>query len=114
MMKRGTNNFFGQVLRPIVAAHMQEFVTSNRGSESRVHGREVLGQQNYRHGKAESHWRIHVGGKAELGASVHLGSHFFENGGGFSKRANWRGCLPELAKFQQRSIFNTPSKSFKS
>ncbi len=42
--------------------------------------------QNCRHGKAESDRRIHVVGKAELGASVRLGSHFFDNGGGFSKR----------------------------
>src|SRR6185437_9252160 len=46
--ERGANDFFAQVMHPIVAASMKQFVTRNRGLESSVHGREIFGKQNYR------------------------------------------------------------------
>ncbi len=62
----------------------------------------VIGKQNYRRREAECDGRIHVGGKAELGVSIHTGAHLFENGDGFSTfdwEESGEDVLPELAKF---------------
>jgi hypothetical protein len=99
--ERGANGFFGQVMRPIVTPNVQQFVTGNRGLESRVHGWEAFGQQNCGRRETESDGRVHIGGEAELGTSIHLGAHFFENGSRFSKRGNWRRRPAKLAKFQK-------------
>jgi hypothetical protein len=81
--KHGTNHFFAQVMCPIVTPNVEQFVTGNRGLESRVHGWETFGQKDHRRREAECDGRIYIGGQAELGAGVHAGTHIFENAGGF-------------------------------
>src|ERR1700676_786520 len=107
--KGRAKNFFGQVMGPIAAPNMQQFVTGNCGLESRVHGWETVGQKDYRSREAKSYGRIYVRREAELRAGVDTGAHFFENGGGFSKLGNWGRCLPELAKFQKSHRKNRES-----
>src|SRR5580693_7464683 len=99
--ERAKNNLLAQVMGPIVAPNMEQFVTGDRGLKSRVHGRETFGQKNYRRRKAKGDGRIYIARQAELGAGVHAGAHFFENGSAFSKPGNWRRCLPELPKSQK-------------
>jgi hypothetical protein len=99
--ERAAKNFFGQVMRPIVASNMQQFVTGNCGLEWGFHGREPFGQQNYRRGETESDRRVYIGGKAKLGAGIHAGAHLFENGNRFGEQRNWRRCPAELAKSQK-------------
>jgi hypothetical protein len=97
----GTKNFFGQVLRPIVAADVKELVTGNRSLELRVHRRETLGQKNYRRGEAKGDRRIYIGGKTKLGGNFQTSAHPFEGSGGFREQRNWRRRPAEVAKLQK-------------
>ena len=81
----GAKNFFRQVMGPIAALDVKEFVTGNRGLESRVHGWETFGEKNHGRREAKSDGRIYIGGEAKLGAGVHTSAHFFEDGSGFSE-----------------------------
>ena len=82
----GTDGFLGQVMRPIVASDMEQFMTGNRGLGLRVHGQEPLGQENHWRRETEIDGRIYIGGKAELGAGPQLSAHLFESRGRFSRK----------------------------
>src|SRR5580693_2079347 len=87
-------------MRPIIAPDMKQLVAGNRGLESSVHGGETFGKKNDWRLEAKSDGRIDGEGETEFGAGVHASGYVFEDGCGYRKKRNWRGCLPELAKSQ--------------
>ena len=81
--EHGAKNLFTQVMRPIAAAHVEQFVTGNRGLEAAIQRCKTLGKKHNRREKAEGDGRIHLGGNAKLGGNGQERAHGLENGGGF-------------------------------
>ena len=97
----GAKNLFTQVMSPIAAAHVEQFVTGNRGLEARIQRCKTLGKEHNRREKAEGDGRIHLRRNAKLGGNGQKRAHGLENGGGFLGRSKGQRGLAETAKFEE-------------
>ena len=89
------------MMRPIVAADVEQFVAGNRGLQTRGQRCEALRKEHERREKAKSDGRIHLRGETELRRSSHQNTHCLENRTIFRRRGDGGGGLAETGKLEK-------------
>src|SRR5438034_9544631 len=102
--EHSAKDFFAEVMDPVEAVHVKQFVSGNRRLEAGVQRRKTLWKEHDRSHKPERDGRIHLGGQTELRGSSYQGSHCLENGGRFCSRGDWPRGLAESVKFEKTEI----------
>src|SRR5690242_3146360 len=97
----GAKNFFAEMMSPIAAADVKQFVAGNRGLEARIQRCKTLRQKHDWREKTERDGRAHLGGETKLRRSSQENAHSLENSGGFRSRVDGLGSLAETAKFEK-------------
>src|SRR5437899_2303176 len=111
--EESAKDFFAEVMSPVVAAHVEQFVTGNRGLEAELQRRETVWKEHNRRDKAKGDGRVHLGGKAKLGGRSQERAHGLEDGGRFRGGSKGGGGLAEVAKLEkpEREDGNAPSNA---
>jgi hypothetical protein len=99
--EESAKDFFAEVMSPVVAAHVEQFVTGNRGLEAELQRRETVWKEHNRRDKAKGDGRVHLGGKAKLGGRSQERAHGLEDGGRFRGGSEGGGGLAEVAKLEK-------------
>jgi len=99
--EHGAKDFFAEVMGPVAAAHVKQFVTGNRGLEARVQRCKPLWKEHDRSYKAERDGRIHLSGQTELRVSGYQGTRGLESRRRFCGTGDWPRGLAESVKFEK-------------